>query len=97
MIVALAVGVAVGIGEGVEVGGNGDEVGRDVCVGTSVSVGGTVEMDVVLEAAPVREDEFGVGVISKLTSIVLQAVRDNASRNVRELLSFMNPPVETTS
>lgn len=34
------------------------------------------------------------GVISRPTSKVLQAVKNKASRNVREILSFMGPPLE---
>ncbi len=97
MIAALVVGVAVGIGEGVEVGAIDNEVGCDVRVGKSVSVGCATGMDVVLEAALARVDELGVRVISTPTSKALQAVKVKASRNVREILSFMGPPVEPAS
>ena len=37
---------------------------------------------------------LGVDVISRPTSMVLQAVKDKASRNVRGILSFIGPPME---
>jgi hypothetical protein len=90
LIATPAVGVVVGT-RGVEVGGSGDGVGCDVRVGTIVEMDRAVGVDAVVGETDVGS---GAGVISRPTSKVLQAVKNNASRKVRKILSFIGPPME---
>jgi hypothetical protein len=64
----------------------------DVGAGSTSSIFSLVGSIVGLDC--LMPGELEAGVVSKPTSKVLQAVKNNASRKVRKILSFIGPPME---